>query len=108
MKKIIKNKKIFITGHNGMVGSAVLRYFKNIGLYKIVIQDRKKLDLTKWNETNEFMKKIKPDIVINCAGKVGGILANFTYPKEFLFENIYIQPASGDAGGSLGAALAAH
>ena len=91
MKKIIKNKKIFIAGHNGMVGSAVLRHFKNLGLYKIVIQDRKKLDLTKWNETNKFMKKIKPDIVINCAGKVGGILANFTYPKEFLFENIYIQ-----------------
>ena len=91
MKKTLINRKIFIAGHNGMVGSAVLRYFKNQGFCKIVIQERQKLDLTQWKETNKFIKKIKPDIVINCAGKVGGILANFTYPKEFLFENIYIQ-----------------
>ena len=91
MKTTRKNKKIFIAGHNGMVGSAVLRYFKKLGMYKIITRNRKKLNLSNWNKTNNFIKKIKPDIVINCAGKVGGILANFTYPKEFLFENIYIQ-----------------
>ena len=91
MEKTLKKRKIFITGHKGMVGSSVLRYFKNLGLNKIIIQSRKKLDLTNWNKVNKFLKKTKPDIVINCAGKVGGILANFTYPKEFLFENIYIQ-----------------
>ena len=91
MEKALKKKKIFIAGHNGMVGSSILRYFKNLGLNKIIIQSRKKLDLTNWNKVNKFLKKTKPDIVINCAGKVGGILANFTYPKEFLFENIYIQ-----------------
>ena len=91
MEKALKNKKIFVAGHNGMVGSSILRYFKNLGLNKIIIQSRKKLDLTNWNKVNKFLKKTKPDIVINCAGKVGGILANFTYPKEFLFENIYIQ-----------------
>ena len=91
MKKSLKKKKIFIAGHNGMVGSAVLRYFKNRDLYKIIIRSRKKLDLANWNKVHKFLKKTKPDIVINCAGKVGGILANFTYPKEFLFENIYIQ-----------------
>ena len=91
MEKTLKNKKIFIAGHNGMVGSSVLRYFNNQGLNKIVTQSRKKLDLTNWNKVHKFLKKTKPDIVINCAGKVGGILANSTYPKEFLFENIYIQ-----------------
>ena len=91
MGKALKNKKIFIAGHNGMVGSSILRYFKNLGLNKIISQSRKKLDLTNWNKVNKFLKKTKPDIVINCAGKVGGILANFTYPKEYLFENIYIQ-----------------
>ena len=91
MKKTLKNKKIFIAGHNGMVGTSILRYFKNKGLKKIIIRSRKKLDLTNWNKVYKFLKKNKQDIVINCAGKVGGILANFTYPKEFLFENIYIQ-----------------
>ena len=74
-----------------MVGSSILRLFKNLGLNKIIVQSRKKLDLTNWNKVNKFLKKTKPDIVINCAGRVGGILANFSYPKEFLFENIYIQ-----------------
>jgi len=91
MKKALKKKKIFIAGHNGMVGASIVRYFKSLGLNKIIIRSRKKLDLTNWNKVNKFLKKTKPDIVINCAGKVGGILANFTYPKEFLFENIYIQ-----------------
>jgi GDP-L-fucose synthase len=91
MEKTLKNKKIFIAGHNGMVGSSVLRYFNNQGLNKIVTQSRKKLDLTNWNKVHKFLKKTKPDIVINCAGKVGGILANSTYLKEFLLENIYIQ-----------------
>jgi GDP-L-fucose synthase len=91
MGKALKKRKIFIAGHNGMVGSSILRHFKNLGLKKIITQSRKRLDLTNWNKVNKFLKKTKPDIVINCAGKVGGILANFTYPKEFLFENIYIQ-----------------
>jgi GDP-L-fucose synthase len=91
MGKALKKRKIFIAGHNGMVGSSILRHFKNLGLKKIITQSRKRLDLTNWNKVNKFLKKTRPDIVINCAGKVGGILANFTYPKEFLFENIYIQ-----------------
>ena len=50
MKKALKKKKIFIAGHNGMVGSSVLRYFKNLGLNKIITQSRKNLDLTNWNK----------------------------------------------------------
>ena len=91
MKKSLEKKKIFIAGHNGMVGSSILRYFKKQGLNKIITCDRKELDLENRNKVHEFLKKTKPNIVINCAGKVGGILSNFTYPKEFLFENIYIQ-----------------
>ena len=91
MEKALKKKKIFIAGHNGMVGSSILKYFKNLGLNKIIIQSRKQLDLINWNKVNKFLKTTEPDIVINCAGRVGGILANITYPKEFLFENIYIQ-----------------
>ena len=91
MKNTLQSKKIFIAGHNGMVGSAILNYFKNSNLHKIITINRKQLDLTNWKDTNAFLKKNKPDIVINCAGKVGGILANYTYPKEFLLENINIQ-----------------
>ena len=91
MKKALEKKKIFIAGHSGMVGSSILRYFKSQGLNNFIIQSRKKLDLTNYNKVHKFLKKTQPDIVINCAGRVGGILANFTYPKEFLFENIYIQ-----------------
>jgi GDP-L-fucose synthase len=91
MQKTLQSKKIFIAGHNGMVGSAILNYFKNSNLHKIITINRKQLDLTNWKDTNTFLKKNKPDIVINCAGKVGGILANYTYPKEFLLENINIQ-----------------
>ena len=74
-----------------MVGSSVLRYFKSLGFNKVITEGRKKLDLTNANQVYEFLKKNKPNIVINCAGKVGGILANYKFPKEFLFENIYIQ-----------------
>jgi GDP-L-fucose synthase len=91
MKNTLQSKKIFIAGHNGMVGSAILNNFKNSNLHKIITINRKQLDLTNWKDTNAFLKKSKPDIVINCAGKVGGILANYTYPKEFLLENINIQ-----------------
>ena len=63
MEKTLINKKIFIAGHNGMVGSSILRYFKNLGLKKIIIQSRKRLDLTDRNQVNKFLKKTKPDIV---------------------------------------------
>ena len=54
MEKALKNKKIFIAGHNGMVGSSILRFSRNLGLNKIIIQNRKKLDLTNWDKVNKF------------------------------------------------------
>lgn len=83
--------KIFITGHKGMVGSSVVREFKKKKFGKIILRDKKKLNLLNSNAVNSFIKKNKPDIIINCAGKVGGILANSKFPTEFLNENILIQ-----------------
>ena len=88
MKKTsLKNLKIYLAGHNGMVGRALFDNFKKIGAKKIIISSRKNLDLLDVNKLRKFIKKNKPDIIINCAGRVGGILANSTYPVQFLNEN---------------------
>ena len=87
----LKNKKIFITGHNGMEGSSLVEYLGKKVLKKIITKNRKNLDLTNSYEVNKFIKNTKPDFVINCAGKVGGILANSKDPLNFLMVNIDIQ-----------------
>ena len=88
---ISKKDKIFIAGHRGMVGNSLLRYFKKMGIKKLVYVTKKKLNLLNQNKVEKFIKTKKPDVIINCAGRVGGILANSTYPVEFLNENILIQ-----------------
>ena len=65
--------------------------YKKLGVRKILTTPRNKLDLLNLEKVKKYLKKNKPDIVINCAGRVGGILANSTYPVEFLNENIFIQ-----------------
>jgi len=87
MKKIT----IFIAGHNGMVGKSIYKNLLGKKIGELITADRSKLNLENINKVDEFIKKNKPDVVINCAGKVGGILANKTYPTEFLNENIQIQ-----------------
>jgi len=89
--KIKKKIKIYIAGHNGMVGRAIHRYLVKNMVGIIITADRKKLNLENFNKVDKFIKKNKPDVIINCAGKVGGILANNNYPIEFLNENIEIQ-----------------
>lgn len=74
-----------------MVGSSVLRKFKKEKFGKIIIKDKKNLNLLNPVVVNKFIKKTKPNVIINCAGRVGGILANSNYPTEFLNENILIQ-----------------
>lgn len=81
------NLKLFVTGHNGLVGSAIIETLNKQTKYKILTADRKKLDLLNQSEVNDFFKRNKPDIVIHAAGKVGGILHNSTYPAEFIFQN---------------------
>ena len=80
-------KKIFITGHRGLVGSSILKLLKKEKNYLILTRGREKLDLLNQAKVNNFFKINRPDIVIHAAGKVGGILHNQTYPAEFIYEN---------------------
>ena len=89
--KINKNSKIFLAGHNGMVGSAIYRKLIKNGYKNIITQNRKRLDLTDQNQTFKFLKNKKPHLVILAAAKVGGIIANSKYKDEFLYQNIQIQ-----------------
>tara|TARA_B110000967_G_C18880553_1_gene560805 strand:- start:1501 stop:2430 length:930 start_codon:yes stop_codon:yes gene_type:complete len=82
-------KKIYIAGQEGMVGSAILRLLKKKN-YKIINCNRKKLDLTSQDSVNRWFKKNQPDIVINAAGKVGGILDNSKYQSDYLYINTMI------------------
>ena len=82
--------RIFIAGHNGMVGSALVRILKNYDV-EIITKTRSELDLLNQNDVNSFFKNQKIDQVYLAAAKVGGILANSTYPAEFIYENLMIQ-----------------
>ena len=86
-----KNSKIFVAGHKGMVGSSICRKLKKKGYRKILVIDRKKLDLLNQNKVYSYLKKKKPNLVIIAAAKVGGILANSKLKEKFLFENLQIQ-----------------
>lgn len=87
---ITKDSKIFIAGHRGMVGSATLDCLKAQGYQNIVTKNRKELDLTNQKDVDSFFKKEQINIVILCAAKVGGILANNTYRGDFLYDNLLI------------------
>jgi GDP-L-fucose synthase len=84
-------KKIFLAGHNGMVGSAIHRLLKCRKNIKIITRSRSDLNLCDQKEVKNFMEIEKPDEVIIAAAKVGGILANNTYPADFIYENLQIQ-----------------
>jgi GDP-L-fucose synthase len=86
-----KFKKIFIAGHKGMVGSAILRYLIKKGEKKILTKDRSELDLTNQVEVRNFFLKEKPDQVYLAAAKAGGIKASVNFPAEFIYENLAIQ-----------------
>lgn len=88
---ISKKSKIFVTGHKGLVGSAVVRRLKYFGYKNILIADKNKLDLRNQQRVFNFFKKIKINAVINAAGKVGGIYANNKYKADFIYDNIAIQ-----------------
>lgn len=90
-KKLDRNKKIYVAGHRGLVGSAFVRKLKEEGFSHILTIDHKDLDLTRQQQVEEFFAKEQPAYVILAAAKVGGIYANQTYPLEFLMENLQIQ-----------------
>jgi GDP-L-fucose synthase len=86
----VKESKVFVAGHRGMVGSAVLDNLKSKGYKNIVTKTRDELDLTSQQDVGKFFKNEKIDYVILCAAKVGGILANNTYRGDFIYENLQI------------------
>ena len=84
------NKKIYVAGHSGMVGSAVVRELGKRNYEKILLKSSKELDLIKQQEVENFFKEEQPEVVIIAAAKVGGILANNTYRAEFIYNNLMI------------------
>ena len=86
-----KNSLIYIAGHTGMVGSAVLRKFRDSGYKNVVLRTRDELNLLNQNRVMKFFNDVRPEFVIDCAARVGGIKANSTYPADFLYENMRIQ-----------------
>ena len=91
MSKLKKDDKIFIAGHNGMVGSAIERKFIQEGFKNILTFSSNELDLRNQLSVEEFYKKEKPDFVILAAAKVGGIHANNKYKAEFIYDNLMIE-----------------
>lgn len=84
-------QKIYIAGHRGMVGSAILRKLRSEGFERFALADSRQLDLRNQAEVNQFFHREKPDCVFLAAAKVGGILANDTYRAEFLYDNLLIE-----------------
>ncbi len=88
---ITKKSKIFVAGHKGLVGSAVVRRLRALGFNNILTVSKKKLNLIDQKKTLLFLKKNKPSCIIICAAKVGGIVANNVFRGEFIYDNLQIQ-----------------
>ncbi len=86
-----KSDKIYVAGHRGLVGSAIIRNLKRAGYNNFVLRTSKELNLTSQAEVNQFFETEKPDYVFLAAAKVGGIHANDTYPADFIRDNLQIQ-----------------
>lgn len=86
-----KGAKIYVAGHSGMVGSAVVRCLNANGYNNLVLRTSKELNLTRQADVEEFFGEIKPEYVFLAAARVGGIMANNTYRAEFIYTNIMIQ-----------------
>jgi len=87
----IKQPRIYVAGHNGLVGSAILRTLRAQGQTNIVTRSREELDLADQAKVRAFFESEEIDIVYLAAAKVGGIHANNTYPAEFIFHNLMVQ-----------------
>lgn len=86
-----KESKIYLAGHRGLVGSALKRKLESKGYTNLIFRTHKELDLTNQQAVNEFFEQKNPEYVFLAAAKVGGILANSTYPAEFIYENLMIE-----------------
>lgn len=86
-----KNAKIFIAGHRGLVGSAIKRRLESLGYKNLIFRTHQELDLIDAPAVADFFKKEKPDYIFLAAAKVGGIMANFTYSADFIYQNLMVQ-----------------
>jgi GDP-L-fucose synthase len=86
-----KTDKIYIAGHNGLVGSSLVRLLTKLGYTNIITRTRSELDLTNQSDVSNFFESVKPDYVFLAAAKVGGINYNKTYPADFIYDNLQIQ-----------------
>jgi len=88
---MIKDSRIYVAGHRGLVGSAIVRALKKNGFEHIISRSHNELDLTNQRDVNDFFAEEKPDYVFLAAARVGGVLANDTYPAEFIHDNLVVQ-----------------
>ena len=86
-----KDSKIYVAGHTGLVGSAILKKLQNEGYSNLIVRTHRELDLCKQSEVELFFNQEKPEYVFVASAKVGGILANSTYPADFIYINLAIQ-----------------
>ena len=86
-----KSNKIYVAGHNGMVGSAIYSKLRDYGFKNIIVKSKKELNLRNQKDVMDFFSTERPEIIINAAARVGGILANNSHPYDFLMENMQIQ-----------------
>ena len=87
----LNSKKIFVAGHNGMVGAAIVRALSIAGASNLILANRADVDLTNQAAVAQFMERNAPDVVVVAAAKVGGIHANDTFPAQFIYENMMIE-----------------
>lgn len=86
-----KQASIYIAGHKGLVGSAIVRRLKLSGYNNLITRTHKELDITRQDQTESFFNETKPDFVFLAAARVGGIIGNSTYPADFIYDNLAIQ-----------------
>jgi GDP-L-fucose synthase len=90
-KNMHKNSLIYVPGHKGMVGSAIIRELKKQGYNNIITKTKTELNLLHQNDVLDFFKKNKPEYVFLAAAKVGGILGNANHPADFIYENLVLE-----------------
>ena len=86
-----KNSKIYVAGHHGMVGSAIIRRLQDQGYQNLVLRTSKELDLRRQAEVERFFEEEQPEYVFLAAAKVGGIMANQSYPADFMYDNMIME-----------------
>ena len=88
---MLSSDKIYVAGHNGMVGSAIVRKLSSLGYNNVIVKNSSELDLRNQHQVRLFFEKNRPSYVFLAAAKVGGIIANNTYKADFIYDNLMIQ-----------------